>query len=63
MNPVELFKSLTMKITFTYSKEKMQIVVSACINKENVFHVVNVTKITEENITADRTISSVEDLV
>lgn len=61
-NANELFKSLSMKNTFAYSKEKMQNVVSGYINKENVFQVVNTTKITEENIPADGIITNVKDL-
>ena len=61
-NANELFKSLSMKNTFAYSKEKMKKVVSGYINKENVFQVVNATKITEENTPADGIITNVKDL-
>jgi D-alanyl-D-alanine carboxypeptidase len=58
----ELFKSLKMKNTFAYSKEKMQNVVSGHINKENSFKVVNSTQIDEESIPADGIITSAKDL-
>lgn len=63
MTLAELFKSLSMKNIFTYSKENKQIEVLAYLNKENVFQVVNVTKNTHKNITADRTVSIVENYV
>jgi D-alanyl-D-alanine carboxypeptidase len=61
-NATKLFKNLKMKNTFAFSKEKMQQVVSGHINKENLFNVVNATKITEENIPADGIITNGKDL-
>ncbi len=58
----ELFKSLKMKHTFAYSKEKMQQVVSGHINKANRFEIVNSTQIKEETIPADGIISTTKDL-
>jgi D-alanyl-D-alanine carboxypeptidase len=58
----ELFKTLKMKNTFAYSKEKMQKVISGHINKENIYKVVNSTQIKEETIPADGIISTAMDL-
>jgi D-alanyl-D-alanine carboxypeptidase len=58
----ELFKTLKMKNTFVFSKDKIQKVVSGHINKENIFKVVNSTQIKEETIPADGIITTAMDL-
>ncbi len=58
----ELFKQFKMKNTFCYSKDKTQKLVSGHLNKENLFKVVNDTKINAENMPADGVISTVKDL-
>lgn len=59
----KLFKSLKMKNTFTYSKEKMNEIVSGHKNNEGDFKVINTTIINEENIPADGIITTAKDLV
>ncbi len=58
----ELFKTLKMKNTFTYTKEKMHSVVSGHLNNNNTFAVLNSTQIKEESIPADGIITTAKDL-
>jgi len=58
----DLFKNLKMKNTFTYSKDKIQKLVSGHLNKENTFKVVENTKINTDNLSADGIITTAADL-
>jgi D-alanyl-D-alanine carboxypeptidase len=58
----DLFENLKMKNTFTYSKDKIQKLVSGHINKENTFKVVGNTRIKTDDLSADGVITTATDL-
>jgi D-alanyl-D-alanine carboxypeptidase len=58
----DLFRNLKMKNTFTYSKDKIQKLVSGHLNKENTFKVVENTNINADNLSAAGIITTATDL-